>query len=161
RDHPDALLRADVEPGDRRVPRPHRSRRLNAPPASAPKIEGCVCTSVIRMQRELLTPLSPGFAGDYHQSPLRGCKEGSLRQTLLQVVHPVRDVGDALLLVADLALDAQRTAVADLLQRPDELLDIGLTVAQRHLLAPLARRRRAVGVLHVYAADVGAENLDG
>ena len=44
-----------------------------------------------------------------------------LCEALAEEADAVGDVGDALLLVADLALDAQRPAVADLLQRLDEL----------------------------------------
>src|SRR5262245_29125883 len=84
---------------------------------------------------------------------------GSLGQTLLQILHPVCDVGDALLLVANLAFDAQWTLVADLLQRLDELFDVRLTIAERHLLAPLARRGRAIRILDMDAADVGAEDF--
>ena len=69
------------------------------------------------------------------------------------------DVAEAPLLVADLALDAQRAAVADLLQRPHERRNVHLALTERHFLAPLARRRRPVGVLDVDAADVGAEDL--
>src|SRR5581483_2708141 len=84
----------------------------------------------------------------------------SIREALLQVADAVGDVGDALLLVADLALDAQRPAVADLLQSLHELADVRLPLAERHLFAPLAGHLRAVGVLDVDAADVRPEDFD-
>src|SRR5207249_10854792 len=69
------------------------------------------------------------------------------------------NVGDALFLVADLALDAERAAVADLLQGLNEPANVDLPSAERHLLAPLARPRGPIGILDVDAADVGAEDL--
>src|SRR5438067_2538688 len=86
--------------------------------------------------------------------------DSRLGQRLAQVAGAVGDVGDTALLVADLALDAQRATVADLLERLDERLDVDLAAAQRHLLAPLPRRRRAVGVLDVDAADVRPEDFN-
>src|SRR5262249_22546501 len=82
-------------------------------------------------------------------------------QTLFHILDPVRNVADALFLGADLALDAQWPAIADFLQRLNKLLDVGLTLAQRHFLTPGAGDLRPVGVLDVDAANVGAENLDG
>src|SRR4051812_28745973 len=79
----------------------------------------------------------------------------SLRQAFFQVADAVSDVGHALFLVADLAFDAQRALVADLLERLEELLDVDLALAQGDFLAPGAGDLRAPGVLHVHAADVG------
>src|SRR5262245_19991505 len=106
--------------------------------------------------------------GDYSRresARLRLCAESRKRcgplfsQAFFQVANAVGDVGDAGRLVADLALDAQRAAVADLFQRLHELLDVRLPPAQRQLLAPLARHRRPVRVLHVHAADVRPQDL--
>ena len=62
-------------------------------------------------------------------------------------------------LVADLALDAQRAAIADFLAASSRTPDVHLPLAQRHLLAPAARRRRSLGVLDVNAANVRAEDF--
>src|SRR5262249_38107614 len=63
------------------------------------------------------------------------------------------------LLVAHLALDAQRAFVAHLLQRLHELLDVHLALPERHLLAPGAGHGGPVGVLDVDAADVRSKHL--
>src|SRR5690606_22159769 len=77
------------------------------------------------------------------------------------VADAVLDVADAGFLVADLALDAQRALVADLLQGVDELADVDGALAERDLLAPGAGGLRGEGVLDVDAADVRGEDLDG
>src|SRR6266404_620633 len=84
----------------------------------------------------------------------------SIGQTILQVANSVRDVRNSRGLVADFALDAERAAVADFLQRLHELLDVRLSASERHFLAPLSRYFRTVRVLDVDAADIGTQNLD-
>src|SRR5437879_3173519 len=82
-----------------------------------------------------------------------------LGEALLQVADATGDVRHALLLIADLPLDTQRSAVADLFQRLYEGADIHLAFSQRHLLAPLARCRRSLRILDVDAADVFAQDF--
>src|SRR5579871_3774485 len=84
----------------------------------------------------------------------------SFRQTLLQVANPVSDIRETLLLIADLPLDAQRTAVAGLLQRLHKGADVYLTLPQRHFGAPLAGGRRPVRILHMDTADIGTQDLN-
>src|SRR5262249_17936118 len=73
--------------------------------------------------------------------------------------NAVRDVRHALFLVAYLTLNAQRPAVADLLERLNEQLDVRLSLAERHFLAPRAGHLGPVGILYVNAADVWTKNL--
>src|ERR1041385_4518491 len=86
-------------------------------------------------------------------------QRGSRGEAFAQGADAVSDARDALLLVADLPLDAQRPAIADLLQRLYKLLDVRLPHSQRYLLTPRPRRDRPVGVLDVDAANVRAEDL--
>src|SRR5262245_53479397 len=81
-------------------------------------------------------------------------------EALLQIADAVGDVGRALLLVADFALDAQRPAITDLLQRLNKLANVRFPLAQRHLVAPGPRDFGADRVLDVNAANVGPEDLD-
>src|SRR5262245_46359986 len=80
--------------------------------------------------------------------------ETSLCHGFAQVLDPMRDVLDSGGLVANFALDAQRPPVADALECLHELLDVRLTLAERHFLAPLALDRRPVRVLDVDTTDV-------
>src|SRR5947209_4625700 len=80
-------------------------------------------------------------------------------QALTQVADAVQHVAHAVFLVADLALDAQRTAIADLLQRLYEGANVHLSLPERHLLAPGAGDGRPARILDVDAADVRAEHL--
>src|SRR5438128_505893 len=82
-------------------------------------------------------------------------------ETLFEVPDAVRQVGDPLFLVADLALNAEWPAIADFLQGFHELLDVYLPLAERHLLAPGSRHFGAVRVFDMHAANVRAEDLHG
>src|SRR5436305_931568 len=64
-------------------------------------------------------------------------------------------------LVADLALDAERSLVTDFLQRLHEFLDVDLALAQRDFLAPGSGYLGSDGVLDVDAADVRPQDFDG
>src|SRR5205807_4092387 len=83
----------------------------------------------------------------------------SFCQAFAQITNAVRNVGDALFLIAHFALDAQRPPIADFLERLHKLLDIRLPFAERHFLAPGAGHGRPVGILDVDATDVWSENF--
>ena len=73
----------------------------------------------------------------------------------------MRDVTQAAGLIADFALDDERSRIAVLLERIHKFADIDLSLAQGHFLSPLPGDGRAPGVLDVHGPDIGAEDLDG
>src|ERR1043166_4646793 len=75
-------------------------------------------------------------------------------QAFTKKANTVRDVGDALLLVADFAFDAERALEADFLEPLDEFADIRLPLAERDFFAPGSWHLRPVGILDVNAANV-------
>src|SRR5262249_33387653 len=82
------------------------------------------------------------------------------RQALAQVTDTVPNVGESLFLIAYLPLKAQGAAVADSLQRLDELANVDLALTERHLITPGARYCWPLGVFDMDGADMRRQNLD-
>src|SRR5579875_441205 len=151
-------------PANARIPhRLRQCRRVN-PNRCPPDVRRCGRRSVTRARcsmRSARRANAPAAAWNKAHGETRLILTNGLGivQTLTQKADAVGHVTQTFLLIADLALDAQRSAITDFFQGQHKGADVDLALAERHFLAPDAGPCRSIGVLDVNAADVRSQDL--
>src|SRR5579875_3856545 len=153
-------------PANARIPhRLRQCRRVN-PNRCPPDVRRCGRRSVTRARcsmRSARRANAPAAAWNKAHGETRLILTNGLGivQTLTQKADAVGHVTQTFLLIADLALDAQRSAITDFFQGQHKGADVDLALAEGHFFAPDAGCCRSIGVLDVNAADVRSQDFHG